>query len=83
LLGGGLERGSSTLILGPAGTGKSTFSFQLLVAAVARGEKVAAFIFDEELGLLFTRLKALGIALPPLLSPLPLPLSPLPPPPLS
>ncbi|NEK13948.1 ATPase domain-containing protein [Rhizobium leguminosarum] len=63
LLGGGLERGSSTLILGPAGTGKSTFSFQFLVAAVARGEKVAAFIFDEELGLLFTRLKALGMDL--------------------
>lgn len=63
LLGGGLERGSSTLILGPAGTGKSTFSFQFLMAAVARGEKVAAFIFDEELGLLFTRLKALGMDL--------------------
>ncbi|MGO6703954.1 ATPase domain-containing protein, partial [Rhizobium ruizarguesonis] len=45
------------------GTGKSTFSFQFLVAAVARGEKVAAFIFDEELGLLFTRLKALGMDL--------------------
>lgn len=63
LLGGGLERGSSTLILGPSGTGKSTFSFQFLVAAVARGERAAAFIFDEELGLLFTRLKALGIDL--------------------
>ncbi|MDF0699967.1 ATPase domain-containing protein [Rhizobium sp. MC63] len=63
LLGGGLERGSSTLILGPAGTGKSTFSFQFLVAAVARGEKAAAFIFDEELGLLFTRLKSLGMDL--------------------
>lgn len=63
LLGGGVERGSSTLILGPSGTGKSTFSFQFLVAAVARGERAAAFIFDEELGLLFTRLKALGIDL--------------------
>jgi len=63
LLGGGLERGSSTLILGPSGTGKSTFTFQFLVAAVARGERAAAFIFDEELGLLFTRLKALGIDL--------------------
>ena len=61
LLGGGLERGSSTLILGPAGTGKSTFSFQFLLAAVARGEKVAAFIFDEELGLLFTRMRELGM----------------------
>ncbi len=63
LLGGGLERGSSTLILGPAGTGKSTFSFQFLMAAIARGEKAAAFVFDEELGLLFTRLKALGMDL--------------------
>ncbi|OWV71082.1 circadian clock protein KaiC [Rhizobium sp. R634] len=63
LLGGGLERGSSTLILGPAGTGKSTFSFQFLAAAIARGEKAAAFIFDEEIGLLFGRLKALGIDL--------------------
>ncbi|RXT24352.1 circadian clock protein KaiC [Rhizobium leguminosarum] len=63
LLGGGLERGSSTLILGPAGTGKSTFSFQFLMAAIARGEKAAAFIFDEELGLLFARLKQLGIDL--------------------
>ncbi|MET3753582.1 circadian clock protein KaiC [Rhizobium binae] len=63
LLGGGLERGSSTLILGPAGTGKSTFSFQFLAAAIARGEKAAAFIFDEEPGLLFGRLKALGMDL--------------------
>ncbi|MBX5240492.1 ATPase domain-containing protein [Rhizobium sp. NLR22b] len=63
LLGGGLERGSSTLILGPAGTGKSTFSFQFLAAAVARGEKAAAFIFDEELSLLFARLKAFGMDL--------------------
>ncbi|MBB4233972.1 ATPase domain-containing protein [Rhizobium esperanzae] len=63
LLGGGLERGSSTLILGPAGTGKSTFSFQFLMAAITRGEKAAAFIFDEELGLLLTRLKALGMDL--------------------
>ncbi|MBB2785830.1 UNVERIFIED_ORG: circadian clock protein KaiC [Rhizobium esperanzae] len=63
LLGGGLERGSSTLILGPAGTGKSTFSFQFLAAAIGRGEKAAAFVFDEELGLLFGRLKALGMDL--------------------
>ncbi|WP_064712670.1 ATPase domain-containing protein [Rhizobium bangladeshense] len=63
LLGGGIERGSSTLILGPAGTGKSTFSFQFLVAAIRRGEKAAAFIFDEELGLLLARLKVLGMEL--------------------
>ncbi|WP_062119176.1 ATPase domain-containing protein [Aureimonas sp. AU40] len=60
LLGGGIEQGSSTLILGPAGTGKSTFTFQFISAAIARGEKAAMFIFDEELGLLFDRTKAMG-----------------------
>lgn len=63
LLGGGIERGSSTLVIGPAGTGKSTFVMQFLAEAVRRGEKAAAFIFDEELGLLFARMKALGIDL--------------------
>ena len=60
LLGGGVERGSSVLVLGPAGTGKSTFTFQYIDAAVKRGEKAAMFIFDEELGLLFSRTRALG-----------------------
>jgi circadian clock protein KaiC len=47
LLGGGLSRGSSTLIIGPAGSGKSTLSAQFATAAAARGEKSAIFIFDE------------------------------------
>src|SRR6202044_2019122 len=51
LLGGGIERGSSTLVLGPAGTGKSTFALQFVFAACKRGEKAAFFVFDEELGL--------------------------------
>ncbi|MBB3441501.1 ATPase domain-containing protein [Rhizobium sp. BK379] len=63
LLGGGLERGSSTLLIGPAGTGKSLFALQFVDAAVKRGEKAAIFIFDEELGLLFTRTKSMGIDL--------------------
>ncbi|MBZ5762005.1 AAA family ATPase [Rhizobium sp. VS19-DR104.2] len=63
LLGGGIERGSSTLLIGPAGTGKSTFTFEFVKAAVARGEKAAVFIFDEELGLLFARMKAMGLDL--------------------
>ena len=63
LLGGGIERGSSTLLIGPAGTGKSTFTFEFVKAAVARGEKAAIFIFDEELGLLFARMKAMGLDL--------------------
>jgi circadian clock protein KaiC len=60
LLGGGVEQGSSVLVLGPAGAGKSTFAFQFIEAALKRGEKAAMFVFDEELGLLFDRTKALG-----------------------
>jgi circadian clock protein KaiC len=60
LLGGGVEQGSSVLVLGPAGAGKSTFAFQFIEAALRRGEKAALFAFDEELGLLFDRTKALG-----------------------
>jgi circadian clock protein KaiC len=63
LLGGGIERGSSTLILGPAGTGKSLLSLTFAVQAVERGEKAAVFIFDEEIGLLFQRAKGLGLDL--------------------
>jgi circadian clock protein KaiC len=47
LLGGGLSRGSSTLLLGPAGSGKSTLGAQFIAAAAVRGEHAAAFIFDE------------------------------------
>jgi len=63
LLGGGVESGSSTLVLGPAGTGKSLAAIVFVVAAVKRGEKAALFVFDEELGLLFSRMKGLGIDL--------------------
>ena len=63
LLGGGIERGSSTLILGPAGTGKSVLAINFVAAAVNRGESAAMFVFDEELGLLFERAKGLGIDL--------------------
>ena len=47
LLGGGCDRGTSTLVLGPAGSGKSTLTAQLAKATVERGEKAAFFIFDE------------------------------------
>jgi circadian clock protein KaiC len=63
LMGGGIEAGSSTLILGPAGTGKSLIVMSFVKAAIARGEKAALFIFDEELGLLFNRMKVMGIDL--------------------
>ncbi|HEY7805927.1 MAG TPA: ATPase domain-containing protein [Croceibacterium sp.] len=63
LLGGGVERGSSVLILGPAGTGKSLLALTFVEGAAARGEKAAMFVFDEELGLLKERAKGLGIDL--------------------
>jgi circadian clock protein KaiC len=63
LLGGGIEKGCSALILGPAGTGKSLLSLHFAAAAVQRGERAALFIFDEEIGLLFTRARAMGLDL--------------------
>src|SRR5256886_2977902 len=63
LLGGGVDTGSSTLVLGPAGTGKTLIVMTFVIAAIARGEKAALFIFDEELGLLFDRMQGLGIEL--------------------
>lgn len=63
LLGGGIDRGSSVLILGPAGTGKSLLALTFVAGAVNRGERAAMFVFDEELGLLRERAKGLGIDL--------------------
>jgi circadian clock protein KaiC len=63
LLGGGFDKGSSTLVLGPAGTGKSLLLVQYAHAAMRRGENVAMFMFDEEISLFFRRVKAMGIDL--------------------
>jgi circadian clock protein KaiC len=60
LLGGGVDKGTSTLVLGPAGAGKSLFVLQYAAAAMRRGEKVAIFVFDEELGVTFRRAKGMG-----------------------
>ena len=62
LLGGGLPTGTSTLLLGPAGTGKSTVATQFAAAAAARGERVAMFLFDENIGTFRSRSRKLGIA---------------------
>jgi circadian clock protein KaiC len=50
LTGGGLDRGTTTMILGPAGVGKSTLTTQYVLAALRRGERCAVFLFDEEPG---------------------------------
>jgi circadian clock protein KaiC len=63
LLGGGLERGSATLILGPSGVGKSLLAMQFLREAIGRGERAAMFVFDEDTSLLTGRVRALGIDL--------------------
>jgi circadian clock protein KaiC len=63
LLGGGLDRGTSNLIIGPAGTGKSTLAMQQALAAARRGEKVAVFSFDENIKTLQSRLHGVGMAL--------------------
>ena len=63
LLGGGIERGTSTLVMGPAGTGKSLIVLEFAIAAVNRGEKAALFLFDEEISLLFDRTKLMGLDL--------------------
>jgi circadian clock protein KaiC len=63
LLGGGLERGTSTLIVGAAGTGKSSLAAQFVAAAAARGQTAAMFIFDESIRTLLTRAAGLGIDL--------------------
>ncbi len=63
LLGGGLDRGSGTLLLGPAGSGKSALASQYAVSMASRGEHVAMFIFEEGAGTLFARARGLGMEL--------------------
>jgi circadian clock protein KaiC len=63
LLGGGVDRGSGNLVLGPAGTGKSLLTLTFIKTAVERSERAAMFLFDEELPLLIGRATALGIDL--------------------
>ena len=61
LLGGGIEEGTSTLVVGAAGTGKSTLAMQFATAAAERGTETAVFVFDESPQTLITRCQALGL----------------------
>ena len=61
LLGGGLDSGTSTLLLGPAGCGKSTMAARYAVSEVERGGTAALFAFDESLATLLIRGKGLGL----------------------
>jgi len=64
LLGGGVDRGTSTLLVGPPGTGKSTVALQYAVAATQRGEHAAVFAFDETRAILLSRMAGLGRPVP-------------------
>jgi circadian clock protein KaiC len=61
LLGGGLDRGTTTLILGPAGTGKSTLAAQCATHMAGRGERGMVFAFDECRDVMLARAGALGL----------------------
>jgi circadian clock protein KaiC len=61
LFGGGLDRGTTALILGPAGTGKSTLALQYAVQLASRGERSMIFTFDETRNVMLTRTRALGL----------------------
>ncbi|HEX8251947.1 MAG TPA: ATPase domain-containing protein [Thermoanaerobaculia bacterium] len=61
LVGGGLDRGTSTLLMGPAGSGKSALASQYAMAAAQRGENVAMFLFDESKNTLLARCEGIGM----------------------
>lgn len=55
LLGGGVERGTSTLLIGPAGVGKSSVAALYTHSALLRGERVGFFVFDESVRTMLSR----------------------------
>lgn len=65
LLGGGLVRGTNTLIVGPSGIGKTTLTTRCMLAALERGEQADYYLFDEGIGTFFARSRQLGLDLVP------------------
>jgi circadian clock protein KaiC len=63
LVGGGLDRGTSTLLMGPAGCGKTSIALKWLATAAERGEKSLAYIFEETKSTLLNRAAGLGVAI--------------------
>lgn len=61
LFGGGIARGTATLLLGPAGTGKSSVACQYMAAAARRGERSAMYLFDERIQTFLWRAEGLGM----------------------
>jgi circadian clock protein KaiC len=65
LLGGGLHYGTSNLLIGPAGSGKSTIATLFAHAAAARRERVNYYVFDETTATLCARAADMGVDLAP------------------
>ncbi|SDC15082.1 ATPase domain-containing protein [Belnapia rosea] len=63
MLGGGLERGTSVLLLGPAGVGKSSLTLIYALAAASRGEHAVIYAFDESRATVLARATALALPL--------------------
>ncbi len=63
LLGGGIRRGSSALLIGPSGAGQVIAGAPFMITAIARGEKAALYLFEEELGLFIARMEEMGFDL--------------------
>jgi circadian clock protein KaiC len=61
LVGGGLHTGTSNLIMGPAGSGKSTIAMMFTHAAAARGQRVSYYAFDESVQILRNRAQEMEI----------------------
>ncbi len=61
LLGGGLAKGTSTLLIGAAGTGKSSLASQFAVAAAKRGEHPVVYLFDESVATSMERSAGFGM----------------------
>lgn len=60
VVGGGMDHGTSVLVLGPAGCGKSTLVLQYAVEAGRRGERTAMFVFEEAIESLRARARGVG-----------------------
>lgn len=58
---GGLDYGTSTIITGPAGVGKSTFSLMYAYNAAEKGERAAIYVFDENIETIYKRTSSLGL----------------------
>jgi circadian clock protein KaiC len=68
LLGGGLRRGTSALLIGPAGSGKSSVALCIAYNAARQGQRVALYAFDESAESIEERASGLGMEIGPLLA---------------